>query len=108
MDTPGVILADDMGLGKTLEALFGALLRRGIARARGQTRLSTVVVAPNDAVMEQVGVRADRSSDCQCVWCEGGDGCAVAVCARMPRLLRRARSTPGIAATPPCGQAAAP
>ena len=54
-DGRGLLLADVMGLGKTVECLLGALLRKAVARARGDAGadLPTVIVAPNDAVLTQ-------------------------------------------------------
>jgi SNF2 family DNA or RNA helicase len=42
-----------MGLGKTIEAIGGAMLRNELSKAKGQIPLPTLIIAPNDAVLEQ-------------------------------------------------------
>lgn len=59
----GMILADEMGLGKTIEALGGAVLRN--AAASKKSRKPTLIVTPQDGVMQQwqdtLGTFVDQS-----------------------------------------------
>jgi len=51
----GVVLGDDMGLGKTFSAIGAIVVREFLAARRGEdlAALSTVVVAPTEAVLSQ-------------------------------------------------------
>ena len=49
----GLILSDVMGLGKTVQAVSAIRLVNAMARAKGEAPKPSLVVSPNDAVLEQ-------------------------------------------------------
>lgn len=57
--TKGMLLGDDMGLGKTIQGIGGAIVRNRILAMQSEGKekvkkaMPTIIVGPNDAVLEQ-------------------------------------------------------
>jgi len=49
----GLLMADVMGLGKTVQAVLACILRNAISRAKGEAAKPTLIVNPNESVLEQ-------------------------------------------------------